>query len=173
MSKLEKFTAETDIQSYMKGYVKPEEFLTLCRACPNYGKLWSCPPYDFEVRSLWESFSKLKIIAYKLNLANRENYNQELANLKSSIETELRREEDINEGSLCLLAGCCELCSSCTRTKGQPCIFPAKMRYSIESLGGDVVKTLKDFFHIEIKWLRNGNYPEYTVLVGGLLMKKP
>ena len=171
MNKLEKFTVETDVQSYLKAYVKPDEFLPLCMACPNYNKLWSCPPYNFEVHSLWKSFSRLKITAYKITIEQTNFYKDELNELKHSIETELRREEDMHEGSLCLLAGCCELCSCCTRNKSQPCVFPARMRFSIESLGGDVAKILLDFFDIELKWMQDGKPPEYMVLVGGLLTK--
>ena len=49
--------------------------------------------------------------------------------------------------------------------------FPELIRYSVESLGGDVVKLLRDAFHVDILWAQNGRLPEYFMLVGGLLTK--
>ena len=45
------------------------------------------------------------------------------------------------------------------------------MRYSIESIGGDVTAPLKDLFGLEIKWAEGNLMPEYHILLGGLLMK--
>lgn len=171
MNNIIKFTAETDINSYLDNYVKIDEFLPLCGACPNYGRLWSCQPYGFDVLGKWKEFSKLRISAYKMLVDDPDAVKAQLARLKADIEAELRREESLHEGSLCLLAGCCELCSACSRPEGQPCRQPDKMRYSIESLGGDVVKTLKDFFDIDIKWMQEGRVPDYMVLAGGLLVR--
>ena len=43
------------------------------------------------------------------------------------------------------------------------------MRYSIESLGGDVGKTTKDLLGLELKWMTEGRMPEHFILVNGLL----
>ena len=43
------------------------------------------------------------------------------------------------------------------------------MRYSIEALGGDVSKTAADLLDLELKWGKNGELPEYFVLVGGMI----
>ena len=36
------------------------------------------------------------------------------------------------------------ICSTCTRPMGKSCLYPDMLRYSIESLGGDVVKTAEN-----------------------------
>jgi predicted metal-binding protein len=73
-------------------------------------------------------------------------------------------------GSCALAAGSCAICKECTRPKGTECRYPEKMRYSIESLGGNVVQLMKDELGIEMKWAEAGKLPEFYVLVGGLLM---
>ena len=44
----EHFEKEVRIDEYLKNYVNVEEFIQYCRECPNYGNVWSCPPYDFD-----------------------------------------------------------------------------------------------------------------------------
>ena len=61
--------------------------------------------------------------------------------------------------------------SSAIPPSGKPCVHPDEMRYSIESLGGDVVKTAAELLGTEIKWAASGELPEYFLLVGGLLEK--
>ena len=46
------------------------------------------------------------------------------------------------------------------------------MRYSIESLGGDVDKTVEDIFGFKIQYAKDGKLPEYLIFVGGLLYDK-
>ena len=74
-------------------------------------------------------------------------------------------------GSFSLSAGECEECEHCTRPEGKPCRKPDKLRYSIESLGGNVGKTISRLCGIEIEWIEEGKIPEHFVLVGGLLEK--
>lgn len=45
------------------------------------------------------------------------------------------------------------------------------MRYSIESIGGNVGLTVSKLLGIQLEWLKEGQVPEYFVLVGGLLIK--
>ena len=62
---LTRFEAETDIESYIEEYVDVETFLECCKSCPNYGNVWSCPPFDFDPIEYWRSFSKLKVAGYR------------------------------------------------------------------------------------------------------------
>ena len=43
MYKTQRYQAEIPVKEYLERYVDVETFLESCRACPNYGKLWSCP----------------------------------------------------------------------------------------------------------------------------------
>jgi predicted metal-binding protein len=172
MNNIIKFSAETDMESYFSKYVRPEEFIDQCKACPNYGRLWSCPPYAFDVRDFWLGFSKIKIVAYKvMSDKDAEKIHRDLVEAKKLLGEELKAEERLYPRSVSLAAGCCGICPSCSRPEGKPCVCPEGMRYSIESLGGDVVNTLKDFFSIELQWITKDSLPDYMVLTGGLLIR--
>ena len=79
--------------------------------------------------------------------------------------------EERYPGSVSLSAGCCSLCrpEGCGRASGLACRYPQKMRYSIESLGGNVGLTVSKLMGIELEWVTEGRLPSYFVLVGGLL----
>lgn len=49
-------------------------------------------------------------------------------------------------------------------------IFLAEqMRYSLETLGGDMGKALELYFDRKMIWAENGHLPAYYILLGGLL----
>ena len=77
-----------------------------------------------------------------------------------------------NEDSLGLYLGKCNMCMRCTREFGAPCKMPFKMRYSLESLGGEVDRAVEDIFGYEILYAHDGKLPEYLIFVGGLLYDK-
>ena len=110
--------------------------------------------------------------------------------VKEQLAKELFQREEAVPGSISLSAGSCTLCKSaggqheiggtsennselsvgwCTRLEGKPCRHPEKMRYSIESLGGNVGTTLSELMEIELEWIQEGRMPSYFVLVSGLL----
>ena len=69
---LERFEADISTNEYIKSYVDVERFLECCKACPNYGKVWSCAPYDFDPMEIWNSYEKLRVIGYRITFgANR------------------------------------------------------------------------------------------------------
>ena len=77
-----------------------------------------------------------------------------------------------SEDALGLFLGKCNLCMRCTREFNMPCKMPFKMRYSLESLGAYVDKTVEDLFGYEVKYAHDGKLPEYLIFVGGLLYDK-
>ena len=50
--------------------------------------------------------------------------------------------------------------------------MPQELRYSIESIGGDVSKLTERYFGKSLLWIENGVLPEYFLLAGGFLKKK-
>ena len=137
--------------------------------------------FDFDPNEIWNSFNKLKIIAFKFDFSQEE-LNQtyapneldfiikRLERMKVKLMNEIYALE--NEDSLGLFMGNCNLCMRCTKTIGMPCKMPFKLRYSIESLGGDVDKTVEDTFGYKIIYAKDGKLPEYMIFVGGLLYDK-
>lgn len=77
-----------------------------------------------------------------------------------------------NNRRVSLSSGACLHCKNaeCTRLSGKPCRFQDKMRYSIESLGGNVGKTVTKYLKQELQWVEEGKLPEYFMLIYGLLI---
>ena len=72
MKGISKLTADVEVDEFVEKYVDVEKFHGLCRDCENYGNNWSCPPFEFEVMDVWNSFNKLKIIAFKIDFDEEE-----------------------------------------------------------------------------------------------------
>ena len=176
MYRLERFEERIPVKDYIKDYVNVDEFLECCKRCPNYDQVWSCPSYDFKSEDYWKEYESLYILGYKINFdgtVSQEESLKIMAEVKENMAGELFKMENQCPGSVSLSAGSCSLCGkgNCTRPSGKPCRYPEKMRYSIESLGGNVGKTVHDLLGIELEWIEEGKVPSYFVLVGGLLEK--
>lgn len=183
MYKVKNFQAEIPVLEYFEKYVDIPTFLECCKVCPNYDKTWSCPSYDFDVETYWKKHKTLFLTGRQMifdeELVGRTCTQDELDKIvedvvlkeRSLLSEELFKLEETAPGSISLSAGSCSICGKgrCTRAGGEPCRFPDKMRYSIESLGGNVGKTISDLFHIELEWIEEGRLPAHFVLVCGLL----
>ena len=183
--KIENFKEDVLVEEYVKECVDVATFLEFCKKCSNYGELWCCPPYTFDVeKDYWSRYRTIRIMGRKLYLPKEltsQTYekNEEwkvteefLIPYKEELEQEILKEEEQNPGSVSLSSGACLHCkkASGTRLSGKPCRFPDKMRYSIESLGGNVGKTVTKYLHQELQWVEEGKLPEYFMLIYGLLI---
>ena len=72
MVSISKLTADVDVSEYYDKYVDIEKFLEICKECDQYGNNWGCPPFDFDPNEIWNSFNKLKIIAFKFDFSQEE-----------------------------------------------------------------------------------------------------
>lgn len=191
----ERYEAVVSVDHYLEKYVDVETFLEACKACPNFEKIWSCPSYDFDVIEYWKQFKTLELVAIKIifdeTIAGKQLTKEEqeditknsIMEVKEQLAAELYEKETALPGSISLSAGSCTLCKGaaahsegseiyegfCSRLEGEPCRHPEKMRYSIESLGGNVGTTLSELMEIELEWIQEGRMPSYFVLVSGLL----
>ena len=182
MSEIKKLTCDVDVSQYYEKYVNFEEVSKLCiEEQEALGYNWNYPPFDFDVDEIWDSYNKLKIIAFKIDFSEEE-LSHELSN--QELEYILKRFERMkvkfmNEiymlespDALGLFLGKCNLCMKCTREFDMPCKMKPRMRYSLESLGAYVDRTVEDYFGFEVKYAVNGKLPEYLIFVGGLLYDK-
>lgn len=179
---IKKLEGGMDIAKYLEDYVDIPTFLECCRACPNYGNLWSCPPYDFDVEAYWRQYAYLKVYATQIIFekedVERTYESRELKGImeetlgaeKARLAEWMEQKEKEHPGSRALSAGSCMLCESCRRGEEKPCRYPEKMRYSIESLGGNVGKTASKLLGVELVWMEENRLPAYFVLVNGLLL---
>lgn len=176
---------EVPLAEYCAQCVDVPKFLGYCAACPNYGGTWSCPPFDFDPQEIWDRYDRILLRAVKVpvpaelreKVLSPQEINDEshalLAPIKHDLLSSLLEQERATPGSLALSAGRCQECRVCTKPSGQPCRQPERMRHSIESLGGDVGKTLSLYLGQELLWGREGHLPEYYILLGGLLLGGP
>ena len=177
-----RYEATIPVSDYLEGYVDVDTFLECCRACPNYDGKWSCPSYDFDVIEYWKKYQTLDLTAVKIifdgEYAGKEFPEEEIQRITDVSVMEMKRElskelllrEEEVPGSVSLSAGSCILCKDgCSRKEVKPCRFPDKMRYSIESLGGNVGLTISKLMGIELEWIEAGKLPHHFVLVCGLL----
>ena len=183
MYKVEDLWAEVPLSELRMTAVDVAKFLDCCKACPNYNKVWSCPPYSFDPQSIWNSYKTLTLCCRKVVFSDEARAvaypQEELGVISKQL---MQREQDallekmmelekLHRGSMALAAGSCSACTplECARISGQRCRFPEKIRYSIESLGGDVGKIVEEQFGLSMLWAEGGHLPEYFLLVGGLL----
>lgn len=172
MTRFPLLETEIGIPEFMERFVAPETFLHACRACPNYGRIWSCPPYGFEVTEYWQRYSRLRLLVLKVPVAalKSEEVGPRLAEARNALDGMLQTLEARHPGSMALQSGCCLLCSTCARSCGEDCRHPDRLRYSIESLGGDVTAALKELLEVELQWYSPEQVPDYLVQAGGLLL---
>lgn len=153
MMKQERFSASIDVIEMLANYVEVDRFLECCRECPNYGQRHTCPPYDFDVIAFWRQYSFLDVYAVRISALDSYEETEE------ALMDELIALEESTPGSLCLSAGNCGL------KEGD------RLRYSIESLGGNVDRLCRDLLGISLEWGKDGAAPERIMLVAGLLKK--
>lgn len=92
-----------------------------------------------------------------------------LAPVKKQMTEHLLALERNYPGSRALFAGTCDFCAICAKELNQQCYHPEIKRYSIESLGGNVARAVRIYFDDTILWAKDGQLPEYYILLGGLL----
>lgn len=136
--------------------------------CNQYGTNWACPPYVpsvEEFRSILREYrhvlvarfqSSAKVTNYLTGMEVMESHKgaEELESFYRVWEEDSRRVHEILlklekfafingfPFALGLRAGSCNLCPKCDVTK--PCVHPEKLRFSPESVGINLIKTLKN-----------------------------
>lgn len=172
------------VAEYIESCVDIPKFYACCEACPNFGTRWSCPPFSFSAAEFWSGFETLCLYGRKIytpetwlaqsyapeDLAER--YHALLKPVKREMMQKLWDMEADQPGSVALSAGSCEICpEGCSRHASLPCRHPEQMRYSIESLGGDVGRSIEMYLGETLLWAESGHLPAHFILLGGLLMK--
>ena len=173
---MKKFEKDIAVSDFIPKYVDVEKFLGFCKQCPFYAKSWSCQPYDFDPMDVWHSYKTLKVIACQFEPKpgmDKDACLKYLTEVKNDLLEYTYALEKKYPGSRALAAGVCQWCEprTCARATGEPCRYPHLMRYSIESLGGDVVGVINELMGLQLKWTDDETPPEYFIMCGGLLMK--
>ncbi|OWT32632.1 hypothetical protein BGI41_06650 [Methanobrevibacter sp. 87.7] len=63
------------LKEYIDNYYDEDVEYKLCKDCPNYGKIWMCPPHRENSLSVWkefeEKYKKLDFIITKINFTEK------------------------------------------------------------------------------------------------------
>lgn len=169
---------------YIAGYHNPDKVEPFCRACPNYGRCWTCPPF------IHDEPMRIKQYEWVLVLGAKITPDQELRNSPDSaaernalahrlitqtwlqnVEPLMRSLENAHADSmlLCGFFACPAQCAKhCARIDGKPCRHPQLMRPSLEAYGFDVALTTSQLLELELLWGTDNALPRYTTLVTAL-----
>lgn len=140
-----------------------------CKTCPNYNRIWTCPPHDFNTYAYLNHYSTVQLYIAKINLDVSKVKKEDVADI-------FNRERRVFSDRLialetstseALIAGNCYQCEICQRSLEKPCILEDKKRYSLEALGIKV-GMLSKHAGVELKWLK-GEISPYLVTVGAIL----
>jgi predicted metal-binding protein len=158
-----------------------EKFEGFCKQCRNYGKLWSCPPYNFSIEEYVDRYKYVYIVGVKIvfdedtlsSINTKEKIssytNKTLHFMKNKMMNEMLKLEKLYPNSTSLSAGGCNLCENCSKLKNVQCIHPDLMRYSLESLGFDVGGVSSKLLNFELKWATETRLPDYFSLIAGIM----
>lgn len=184
MYKIEKKKHTVDFAEYTAKFRDAERVLGYCAKCPKYNTFWTCPSYDHDIFNpikFLGKFTRATIFGHKLTInkelidttkekdAQTEIYMKIYAQFRKSCDEELLKLESDCDDSRVLYAGCCTICPKCSKVNQEPCAYPDRARYSLESLGFDVAKTTIELFETELKWGNDGKLPEYLFFVSAIL----
>lgn len=171
------------VHRWLEQYCRPEIFSESCRACPNYGRVWSCPPLPQSAAELIKPFSCVHIIGVKV-IYDRQLRQQAIGSgcadeiraqtygkVKRALLESLLALETVIPGSWSIAAGECEQCKTCCRSRGVPCCKPERMRYSFSGLGFDLTRIARELLEMELLWQKDG-LPEYHVAIAALLERQ-
>ncbi len=170
---IENYTADIGVDEYIARFRDEERIAGFCKGCPNFGKIWSCPPFDFDTDAFLRQYSHAHLLATKIiplrNDIPKENAQTFIRSERIRIEGELLEMERRYGGRAFANIGGCLHCDSsdCRRRANLPCLYPDRVRPSLEAFGFDIRQTLKELFGIELLFSKNGKLPAYLVLVTG------
>lgn len=156
-------------RSDMMRHHDPERIRGYCRSCEKYGMFWSCPPFAEEPMTGLREWTHAVLVTRKTVVAAGSSKEQLIDRFLSERQTlcdAIRACE--RDGAVAVIAGHCEGCSACTRSRGVACAVPSRMRYSLEALGFDVTGIAERLAGEKLHWPTHG-VPDYLITVGALL----
>ncbi|MEG1878874.1 MAG: DUF2284 domain-containing protein [Pseudoflavonifractor sp.] len=173
-------TATLPVADWLAKYCVPAEFAEACRACPDYGKVWSCPPGVPMANTEFAPYHTAHIVAVQViydgatraaastpqetNRLREECYGK----VKRALLDGLLAAQEASPRSDVIAAGRCEQCARCARLDNLPCRKPERRRYSFSAFGFDLTRMAGELLGIKLLWAKNG-LPEYDVALAAFL----
>ena len=142
----------------VQSYCKNPEYI-----CPYYGHSWACPPKAPYLEKEIMNFEKFYLIYTKFEFKEKDHNKKRIglgySHMRGIMEQEMERFLNQYQGDLkeikILWDGHCRICEKenkkCSIDEATPCRYPEKIRYSMEAVGIDVTKTVRNL-NIDIEW---------------------
>lgn len=163
----EEFWAEIATAELIERFRDAERVGAACRACPNYGRSWACPPFDVDVEQLLTRYERVTIVATKITPTQPDQPIEHARGLIAcalmDVTVRLRDMERQMNGMMCGGIGGCTLCpeGECLRLVDKPCCHPNSVRPSLEAYGFDVEHLTHALFNLPLLWSTNNTLPPY------------
>lgn len=161
-------------------YRDVERIRAFCLQCPGYGKTWSCPPFDFDPRSVSDGFRTATIMGTTIEFDEQTRAScmdaeqssamgrQAMEEVWKTLLPRMYKMERETPGSRCFTFRCSLCPEGCTRPEGKPCRHPDLMRHSLESVGFDIVAMTRELLGFDLEWSTDGSLPKHLTLVTAL-----
>lgn len=158
-----------------------EKFLPFCRACPNFGKMYSCPPFESVPSAFSDANAKCTLLLAEISTADFARRDGEsVADFTKRISDCVRGDFDkyllAEEAAdparrLAFFAGSCANCPivPCPRGAKKKCPRPEFVRPSLEAYGFDVAGIIREFFGKELEWTAKEKPPQTLRLLAAIV----
>lgn len=150
--------------------LRTAECKNACKACPNYGVLWTCPPFDKQM----PMHKRMALVATRIYLGgnnhNISEWESIFSPVRDCVHDVMLRYERLLKGQLYSFAGNCPFCNEnrCSRIFGLPCRHPELARPSLEGVGFNVQSLTECFFNQTIEWGADGYLPSILTFMAGI-----
>lgn len=171
---------------YLMEYFNNQYIEMFCKECPNYGKVWTCPPHNFNLEGALKQYKTAYLIGsliysedlppYIQKLVDENPYDIEKATelmmkeVRKKLDVKLLEIEKKIPDSRVVFSGKCLFCEKCAREENKKCRNPEIMRVSLESYGFDICRICNEILGVEIVWGLY-NLPTYVILADVVLTK--
>ncbi|MBR4828401.1 MAG: DUF2284 domain-containing protein [Muribaculaceae bacterium] len=165
---------------FIRRYRDAERIEAFCRECPSFGKMWCCPPFDFDPCTVSDGFKTVKLMgtiiefdeatrtACKTPEQASATGREAMAQVWKKLLPRMYEMERTTPGSRCFMFRCSLCPEGCTRPVGNPCRHPGKMRHSLEAVGFDVIAMARDLLSVELEWSTDGSLTKHITIVTAL-----
>lgn len=158
----------------MERFRNVERFIAFCRECPNYGRSWACPPFEFDADAYLSRWRYARVIATRITPVAEglpvSEASRFIRGERLRLDNELLVSEAGTGGRAFSFVGSCLYChdNECTRPCGLPCRHPERIRPSLEAFGFDIAAITEELFSFRLLWPCNGQLPSYLTIVTAL-----
>jgi predicted metal-binding protein len=153
------------------------KFKIACEACKRYGTNLACPPFSPVFQDYVGEFHAAKTICIRVpqeyfsHLGPEDGYIACFRAGKRLLEQELLqfRKQSFKIAG----AGPCLVCEECGIGGIDPkCRKPAKLIYSLESLGVNLISLAQKGFNINLQWSSNDHMADFVCVIGAAFFNK-